>query len=314
VAISGGGGVGAATGAVYFLSPEQLDGSKGALNQPNLYLAQPAGSPSFVATLEPDNPLALDSVKANAVRKTGDFQTTPSGGYAAFTSNLPLTGIDYFGFRNVFRYDAGSSQLACPSCDTSGSTDGTLADNVELAPAGLSLLSDGRVFISTRFPLVLNDANGKKDVYEWSEGKQQLISAGTGPFDSALLSASSDGTDIFFFTRDPLATDEDSNGALMRIYDAREGGGFFKLPPSVPCQASDECHGPGAPAGTAPDIRSSGKTTTGNVLVCPKNRVKKRGACVKKPAHRKKKKHAKKKGDAKKRNAAATGKRGGRNA
>ena len=32
------------SGAVYFLSPEQLDGGKGTLNQPNLYLAQRGGS------------------------------------------------------------------------------------------------------------------------------------------------------------------------------------------------------------------------------------------------------------------------------
>jgi hypothetical protein len=316
VAISGGGGVASSTGAIYFLSPESFAG-QGALNQPNLYLASPSGSTSFVATLEPNNPLVLDSVKANATRRTGDFQTTPSGNYGAFASNLQLTGVAYFGLRNVFEFNASSGQLLCPSCDTSGSTDDRLATNVELAPNGLSLLEDGRIFFSTSFPLLLNDANGRKDVYEWSEGKQQLISAGTGPFDSALLSVSADGTDVFFFTHDQLAPEEDHNGSLMRIYDAREGGGAFRLPASVPCQASDECHGPGTPAPGVADIKSSGKTTQGNVVVCPKNRVKKRGQCVKKTHSKKKhqRKHPKKrKGAAKKRAAGTNGKRGGRNA
>jgi len=318
VAISGGGGVASASGAMYFLSPEQLDGSKGTADQPNLYLAQPGGSISFVATLEPSNPLVLDSVKAAAARRTADFQTTPSGGYAAFTTTLPLSGANTHGFRAAFRYAAGSAQLDCVSCDETGTSDPDAFADAELPPNGLALLEDGRLFFTTVAQLVNNDPNVKKDVYEWSGDDPQLISSGTGPFDSALLTASADGTDVFFFTHDNLATGEDRNGAQMRIYDAREGGGFFKLPASVPCQASDECHGPGTPAGAVPDVRSSGKTTPGNVLVCAKNRVKKRGQCVKKKqAHAKKKhkKHAKKrKGGTKKRVAAATGKRGGPNA
>ena len=310
VAIAGGGGVASRNGIVYFLSPEQL-GGQGTANQPNLYLATPGGSPQLVATLEPDNPLVLDSVKANATRRTGDFQTTPSGNYAVFASVLELTGVHTFDVRQVFRYSANGGQLVCASCDLTGSDESALADDAALAPDGLSLLEDGRLFFTTSYPMVLNDTNGKMDVYEWSDGGPQLISAGTGPFDSALLSASADGTDAFFFTRDALAREEDRNGALMRIYDARAGGGFFKLPPAVPCQASDECHGPGAPVPGPADIKSSGRTTNGNVLVCPKNRVKKRGSCVKKKAHAKKK--HKKKG-AKKRAVGSSGKRGGRNA
>jgi hypothetical protein len=307
VAIAGGGGIASASGAVYFLSPEQLDGAEGALNQPNLYLAEPNESPRFIATLESGNPLVLDSVKAAATLQTGDFQTTPSGSFAVFRSALELSGVHTFGFLNVFSYDADSNQLLCASCDTTGTADSSLAADSELASAGLSLLEDGRVFFTTREPLVLNDANGRKDVYEWSGSAPYLISTGSGPFDSALLSASADGTDAFFFTHDALAREEDHNGSLMRIYDAREGGGFFRLPADVPCAASDECHGPGTVTPAAPDIRSSGKTTQGNVLVCAKNRVKRRGECVKrKPAAKKK--------PAKKRNAKSTGKQGGRHA
>ena len=40
-------------------------------------------------------------------RRTADFQVTPSGDYAAFTSTLPLTGYDNGPIhREVFRYDA----------------------------------------------------------------------------------------------------------------------------------------------------------------------------------------------------------------
>lgn len=312
VAIGGGGGIASQTGAAYFLSPEEL-GGEGTPDEPNLYLAQPGGQISLLATLEPDNPLVLDSVKAAATRKSADFQTTPDGSYAAFTSNLGLSGLSTHGFRSVYRYAAADEQLDCVSCDRTGTTEASVFAAAELPPDGLALLADGKLFFTTRAQLVINDANAKKDVYVFSGGAPLLISAGTGPFDSGLLSASADGTDVFFFTRDPLAREEDHNGGAMRIYDAREGGGFFKLPSSVPCQASDECHGPGAPSGSAPPIRSSGQTTPGNVLLCARNRVKKRGTCVKKPVQRKK--HAKKrKGGTKKRNAKTTGKRGGRNA
>ncbi len=75
----------------------------------------------------------------------------------------------------------------------------------------------------------------------------QLISTGGSPFDSSLLSASADGTDAFFFTRDTLVP-QDENGTLAKVYDAREDGGFPFLPDPVPCKASDECHGAGSAA------------------------------------------------------------------
>ncbi len=304
VAIGGGGGVVSAGGSVYFLSPETF-GGLGTADQPNLYVAAPGGVPKLVATLEPDNPLVLDSVEASATRRTADFQVTADGAFAAFTSALPLTGTSNFGYRSVFRYDADTGQLACSSCDTTGSSDDTFAGNATLAPSGLSILEDGSVFFTTPFPLVLNDANGRADVYQATpSGEQDLISSGTGSFDAGLLTVSADGTDAFFFTHDTLAPEEDQNGQLMKIYDARVGGGFFKLPPAVPCKASDECHGPSSPVPPVPDIKSSGKSTAGNALVCPKNKVKHRNQCIKK-------KHKK---QLKKKSGKAKTKKGGRHA
>lgn len=286
VAIGGGGGVVSRGGSVYFLSPETF-GGEGTADQPNLYAAAPGGSPHLVATLEPDNPLVLDSVATSATRRTGDFQATANGAFAVFTSALPLTGTGNFGFRSVFRYDAGTGKLACSSCDTTGTSDHTYAGNATLAPSGLSVLEDGSVFFTTPFPLVLNDANGRADVYEATpSGTQELISSGTGSFDAGLLTVSADGTDAFFFTHDTLAPEEDKNGQLMKIYDARVGGGFFKLPPAVPCKASDECHGPSSPVPPPPDIKSSGKSTVGNVLTCRKGKVRHRGHCIRRKHRR----------------------------
>ncbi len=79
-----------------------------------------------------DNPLVLDSVSSPGTRNTADFQVTPSGNYAVFTSTLPLTGYDNAAHREVFRYDAPSDKLDCASCNpTSEQATGeaTLASN-----------------------------------------------------------------------------------------------------------------------------------------------------------------------------------------
>lgn len=298
VAVGGGGGVGSSSGDVYFLTPEQLDGGAGTADEPNLYLARAGEAPEFVATLDPDDPVVVDSVSAAGERRSGDFQVTPDGHFAVFSSAVVLTGEQNFGFQSIFRYDASADQIACASCDRSGTDDISLADDALLAPDGLSILEDGRVFFTTRAALVLNDANGRKDVYEWDGGSPQLISSGIGPFDSALLTVTVDGTDVYFFTHDTLAPEEDHNGPVMKIYDARAGGGFFYLPASVPCAASDECHGPSSPVPAPPDIKSSGPTTRGNVLRCGRHKVKRHGRCVKRRKHRKRRhgRHSRKKG------------------
>ncbi len=299
VAVGGGGGVATDSGDVYFLSPEQLDGSEGTLDQPNLYLTAPGGSPVFIATLEPNNPLVLHSVSQAAKRQTGDFQASANGRYAVFVSDLSLTGTDSFGFRSVFRHDADGDHLACASCDTTGTADSSLAADALLAPNGLSLTDDGRVFFSTLATLVLNDSDHRLDVYESSGGPAELISSGISPFDSGLLSVSSDGTDAYFFTHDRLAAAEDQNsGTVTRIYDARSNGGFFSIPGPGPCAASDECHGPGTQSAPSPPIRTGGPTIPGNekakakALSCRKGQAKKRGRCVPKKKSHAKKHHA----------------------
>jgi hypothetical protein len=293
VAVGGGGGVASASGDAYFLSPELLDGADGTLNQPNLYLGVPGEGPKFVATLEPDNPLVRDSVAAAADRKTADFQVTPSGADAVFTSALALSSVDATGESEVFRFHASTQQVDCASCSPTNATNlsgggGSLASN------GLSVTDDGRVFFTTPAALVLKDTNNKRDVYEWAGGVPQPISPGTSAFDSGLLSVSADGIDAYFFTHDTLATDEDGNGVLTKIYDARSGGGFLAIPTPAPCAASDECHGPGTQPGESPQIRTGGPTSQGNEvkkpLVCRKGQVKKGGRCVKK-GHVKKRHH-----------------------
>jgi DNA-binding beta-propeller fold protein YncE len=252
VAIGGGGGVGSGDGTIYFFSPELLDGpSNGSAGQPNLYVVRPTGAPHYVTTLETTNPAVIDAVQAAGIRHTGDFEVNPSGNDAVFTTELPLkSGYNNVGHTEVYRYSAVDGQLDCASCNP---TNADAAGDASLAEDGLSLTNDGRVFFDSSDALAPRDLDGRIDVYEWSDGKVGLISTGTSSFDAKLLSASADGTDAFFFTRDTLVV-QDENGILAKLYDARELGGFPFIPPPPPCKASDECHGPSSQAAPAPNI------------------------------------------------------------
>ena len=52
LAFAGGAGVAPENGALYFVSPEQLDGSEGVKDQANLYFVAPDGDPRFVAVMD----------------------------------------------------------------------------------------------------------------------------------------------------------------------------------------------------------------------------------------------------------------------
>jgi hypothetical protein len=282
VGIAGGAGVASDDGTVFFFTPEVLD-SAGTANQPNLYVVHPGEGPEFVATLEPTGALVRDAVYDNEVHRFTDFQTTASGNDAVLSSNLPLTGFPSDGHFEVFRYHAPGT-LDCVSCPTTGAAptgDASLAN-------GLNLTADGTVFFTSTEPLVLRDSNGKKDVYEWKGGDLQLVSTGISDFEAGLLSASADGTNVYFYTRATLVP-QDENGNLIKIYDTRSGGGFLDFGPAPLCAASDECHGPGTQSAPPPQIGSF-KGEGGNVKnkKCKKGKVRKHGKCVPKKKHKKK--------------------------
>jgi hypothetical protein len=280
LAFAGGAGVASGNGAVYFLSPEKLDG-QGTQDQPNLFVREPGGTPKFVATLEPDNPAIRNALENNETHSFGDIQVTPNGEDAAFASFAELTGFSSYGHSEIFRYDAPSGELDCVSCASTGAAP---EGDASLSAYGLNLDDAGAVFFTSSDQLVLRDSNQKKDAYEWEDGTQQLISTGNAPYDSGMLSASADGVDAFFYTRQVLVP-EDQNGAAMKVYDARKDGGFIYDPPPLPCQASDECHGPGSQAAPPPDIGTF-KGTGGNLTPKPPTHHKK-------PPHHKKRHHHK---------------------
>ena len=259
----------------------------------NVYATNPSNGTIavFSSGLAPDprtdNPAVVDSVASTGARHSGDFQTTSNGDFAAFASTIPLLGEDNARFAEVYRYAAAGHSLSCPSCNPTGAR---AAGAASLAPDGLSLLEDGRVFFNSDDALAPRDLDNRRDVYESNGGVPQLISTGGSRFDSSLLGASADATDVYFFTRDTLVP-QDKNGSLVKLYDARAEGGFEFLPQPVSCKASDECHGPGSePPGPLPINTITGNTPT-SVVRCHKGQVKRHGRCISR-RHRSHRRHS----------------------
>jgi hypothetical protein len=170
---------------------------------------------------------------------------------------------------------------------------------------------DGRTFFSTTEALVPFDTDGIRDVYEYVNGRPQLISSGTAqqdtwggglliypPMTTGLEGVSADGVDAYFSTFDTL-TPQDHNGEFIKIYDARTGGGFPVEEPPPPCKAADECHGAGSATPASPQVGTGANLgSTGNVAApkkkpkkCKKGFAKKHGKCVKKKSKRKSRRH-----------------------
>jgi hypothetical protein len=216
----------------------------------------------------------------------------------------------------IYRYDSSSGEISCVSCIP---TEARPSADAALPSRGSGITNGGASFFNSLDPLVPRDTNQKLDAYEWApprpgaggcdveSGCQALISTGFSSFPSSMLGVSNDGTDAFFFTREVLVPD-DNNGQTMKIYDARVQGGFFKLPDSPPCAASDECHGPSSQAAPPLAIPGADDRRDGNFKKrCKKGRVLKKGKCVKKKQRHKKRKRHKKKGQ----RAAHHGQKGG---
>jgi hypothetical protein len=184
-------------------------------------------------------------------------------------------------------------------------------------------LSDsGRLFFNSGDALVPQDSNGTWDVYEYeppgvgtctealptfsvrSGGCVSLISSGASSKESAFLDASEDGDDVFFLTSSRLTGKDLDNS--RDVYDARVGGGEHEPVKPVECDG-DACQRPATP----PVDSTPGSLTfqgAGNVVECPKGKVKKNDKCVKQKS-KKHKKHHKKKG--KKSRKRANSKHGG---
>jgi hypothetical protein len=263
------------SGDVYFYSPENLDSSNpGIKNQRNLYLFR-NGALTRVATMDTGTEITR-------------MQISPDGSHAAMLTASKLTGYDTKGFEQVYTLDPESGDFQCASCKPSGLPPST---NAVVSQGGRFMSDDGRTFFSSKEGLVPRDQNGTiTDTYEFVDGRPQLISSGLGGTDYTggaetlnlfltpqyigLEHVSHDGTDVYFSTFETLVAN-DFNGAFVKFYDARSGGGFPREPELAPCAAADECHGPDSSAPAAPTINSGTSLGDGGNVVQEKTKKKK---------------------------------------
>jgi DNA-binding beta-propeller fold protein YncE len=184
-------------------------------------------------------------------------RATADGSAFMFATDSPLPGgfNNAPGYEQVYRYDTVKSSLSCVSCPPAGTTpSGDAAfSHADLLGTGLDLeswlnttrgmSSDGtRIFFDTPDPLVPQDTNGVRDVYQWENGKVSLLSSGTSVKDSLFLDSSVTGNDAFFATTEGLAAGDTDNA--YDVYDARvPRPGDIQPPSPAPCQG-DVCQGP----------------------------------------------------------------------
>ena len=268
-------------GDIYFFSPEQLDGSRGIPNKENVFDYR-NGHVQYVTTLTtgvfctPSETYGGGCTDGPMAR----MQVTPDDSYMAFMTASQVTQYDNAGHLEMYKYNPATGRLLCVSCIPTGAP---ATSDVQGSQDGLFLAEDGRVFFATSDPLVHGDTNGAIDVYEYTGGRPQLITPGTGETQQSggiyqfnvpgFVGVSLDGRDVYFSTYDTLLS-QDHNGLFLKFYDARAGGGFSAPAPEPPCNAADECHGTGSSPPVVPQVTSNGSAAKGG-NEAPAGRVKK---------------------------------------
>ena len=175
--------IAAASGDVYFYSPEQLVSGKGVPSRENVFVLH-QGALQFVAALSTGtycvNGHPIDFLQRPgrcSAGALGRLQVTPDGHYAAFVTTSRLTAYNNAGHAEMYRYNAETEQLLCVSCRPDGQSP---TSDVLGSMGGRFITDDGRVFFDTEEALDPRDTNQGKDTYEFVEGRPQLITSGTG--------------------------------------------------------------------------------------------------------------------------------------
>jgi WD40 repeat protein len=259
---------------IYFLSDQSLMVNQPAVSGAALYVWH-TGTLRFVAGHEgskSNDPKWGDSGVSHWA--PDEFRMSANGRKIAFASDSPSVaeqaGVPSSGeLAQIYVYDYDTEKVTCASCNPSGElptsraqfetrTDATLATPTQYLSNAIS--RDGRfVFFDTGDPLVSQDTNGTRDVYEFDTvaGEIHLLSDGACDCNATFTDATPDGSNVFFTTRQQLVRmDVDNNTDL---YDVRVNGGIpaQNAVPPVPCDG-EECRGParGAPVFSTPSSAS----------------------------------------------------------
>jgi hypothetical protein len=211
-------------------------------------------------------------------------RASADGSTYAFRTNSPLPGPfnNAGGFAQVYRYSLASGSLDCVSCPPQGvAPTGDAHVSYDNAAEGRSngfgsepmstldtrvISADGsRVFFDTPDPLVNQDTNGVRDVYEWEGEHQYLISSGRSAENSYVLDSSASGDDVFFTTDFGLSSGDVDNA--YDVYDARVPRPGDS-PPSGPAECGD-CRGSVADAPAPATPASATFEGSGNLAQPP---------------------------------------------
>jgi hypothetical protein len=216
----------------------------------NLYRWDAAGNrTTFVTTLSPADQPWLSGFKTAVVRGETDQ-------YLVFSSTEQLTADDTDTAADVYRYDVASQVLQRISIGQDGyGSDGndnalgaairnnSQAFNRQALALAQSVSADGsRIVFVTAQALAPQDVNGLEDVYEWHDGRVDLISDGRDPAGSSLAMISADGSTVVFKTQRKLVPGD--TDTAVDVYAARLGEDFPPAPasPAPPC-TGDVCQG-----------------------------------------------------------------------
>jgi hypothetical protein len=241
---------------IYFVSQPVL--APGAtVDSRNLYVWHD-GDIKFIATLDPTNDRYLTASSKKAAAPPYSEWTATSldaaGDKFVFQSFAQLVpGTDTNGRAMVYLYDDRTESIACLSCigggrpsqgDSDLSMNG-IVDDVKF-PTPKAITADGStVAFTSNDQLVPGDTNNVGDVYEYADGRLSLVSGGTSGDRSVFRGLSPDGKDLYFTTNQAMVP-RDTDGGLIDIYDARDGGGEPAVEPVTPCR-DDECQGTPSP-------------------------------------------------------------------
>ena len=194
-----------------------------------------------------------------------DFRTTASGSVFYFNTAAPLAGANTGNVQQLFRYDVATGKpatcISCPPDDVSPSGSdggvGWIRYGGEGPPEGEVLPKHGisadgsKVFFDSADPLLPADINGKRDVYQWSNGRLSLITSGRDGENSFYMDNSPSGNDVFIGTANDLVGVD--NDGVDDTYDVRVGGGFLERVFN-PC-AGEGCRS--APSGRPTPVTSA---------------------------------------------------------
>jgi len=280
---------------VYFVSPSLLDGSKGTIGEPNLYVWTAGGVTTFIGTLAASDVAGVPGlttwtshVVAPQSSSNPQFgpgsdpsRSTPNGEFFVFESAAELTSDPNGGHTEIYWYNVSTGQLRCISCNQLGlPVEDARLEDVNFLKASIpihNLSEDGNtVLFETREALVSQDVDSSNDIYEWSRNSQgdaslHLISAGDSAQyflpeffgggaleDDLLFGVTPNGSDVLFSSRTPLLQSAGGSG-VPALYDARVNGGF-REPISTKCLEACQATGqvPVLPGSASSNLRGTG--------------------------------------------------------